>query len=60
MLKIKINKFVSPILGLQMHVTDVYLEELAKVGGEDLEEGVLDIYLEPFFKVRPYSGQSHH
>jgi len=38
-------------LGLQMHVTDVFLEELAKVGGEDLDQAVLDLYLEPFFKV---------
>ena len=34
-----------------MHVTDVFLEELAKVGGEDLDQAVLDLYLQPFLKV---------
>ena len=31
-----------------MHFTDIFLEELAKVGGENLEQKVLDIFVEPF------------
>jgi len=38
-------------LALQIHTTDVYLEELAKVGREELEYEVIDLYLQPFYKV---------
>jgi len=38
-------------LGFQMHVTDLFLEELAKVGGEDLEEDVILCYLQPFLQI---------
>ena len=34
-----------------MHVTDIFLEELAKVGGEELEPKVVNTYLQPFIKV---------
>ena len=34
-----------------MHITDIFLEELAKVGGENLDQSVLNIYLQPFLKV---------
>ena len=34
-----------------MHITDIFLEELAKVGGEKLDQSVLNIYLQPFLKV---------
>ena len=34
-----------------MHITDILLEELAKVGGEELKESVLEIYLQPYIKV---------
>ena len=35
-------------LGFQLHVTDVFLEELAKVGGEDLSHEVIESFLRPF------------
>ena len=35
-------------LGFQLHVTDVFLEELAKVGGEDLSHEVVTSFLRPF------------
>ena len=34
-----------------MHMIDVFLEELAKVGGENLDETVLLCYLQTFLKV---------
>jgi len=38
-------------LGLQMHTTDVFMEELAKVGTEELDSQVINAYLQPFYKV---------
>eukprot|EP00088_Acartia_fossae_P035340 TRINITY_DN363_c0_g2_i11.p1 TRINITY_DN363_c0_g2~~TRINITY_DN363_c0_g2_i11.p1 ORF type:complete len:871 (-),score=354.25 TRINITY_DN363_c0_g2_i11:199-2757(-) len=38
-------------LGLQMHISDLFLEELAKIGGEELPYSTIDIYLGPFYKV---------
>ncbi len=43
----------TPSLGFQLHFTDVYLEELAKAGGGEDEEGSLDdqiirVFLRPF------------
>ena len=35
-------------LGFRLHFTDIFLEELAKVGGEDLDEKVIVSLLEPF------------
>ena len=35
-------------LGFQLHVTDVFLEELAKVGGEELSHEVVNSFLRPF------------
>ena len=35
-------------LGFQLHVTDVFLEELAKVGGEELPYEVVKAFLRPF------------
>ncbi|KAK3907876.1 Ribosomal RNA processing protein 1-like protein [Frankliniella fusca] len=39
---------VQPPLGLVMHFTEIYLEELAKVSGGDLDENVLLVALQPF------------
>ena len=41
-------------LGFQMHLTDIFLEELAKVGGDELGQEVVNMYLQPFIKVRNY------
>jgi hypothetical protein len=38
-------------LGLQLHVTDVFLEELAKVGGEDLPHETVMVWIDPFIRV---------
>jgi len=38
-------------LGFQLHFTDVFLEEIAKVGGEELDEGVLEMFLAPYVEV---------
>lgn len=39
---------IQPPLGLVMHFTEIYLEELAKVSGGDLDESVLLVVLKPF------------
>jgi len=38
-------------LGFQLHFTDVFLEEIAKAGGEDLSSDVLEMFLEPYIEV---------
>jgi len=38
-------------LGFQLHFTDVFLEEIAKVGGEKLSPTVLEMFLEPYVEV---------
>jgi len=38
-------------LGFQLHFTDVFLEEIAKVGGENLSPVVLEMFLEPYVEV---------
>jgi len=38
-------------LGFQLHFTDVFLEEIAKVGGEKLDPVVLEMFLEPYVEV---------
>ncbi|XP_045605759.2 ribosomal RNA processing protein 1 homolog B [Procambarus clarkii] len=38
-------------LGLKLHLCDIILEELAKVGGENLEHRVIVAILKPYFKV---------
>ncbi|CAG0892335.1 unnamed protein product [Cyprideis torosa] len=38
-------------LGLKLHVVDVFLEEMAKVGGEELAFEVTSQFLEPFLTV---------
>ena len=38
-------------LGFQLHFTDVFLEELAKVGGEQLDPEVLEMFLDPYVEV---------
>lgn len=35
----------------QLHFTDVFLEEIAKVGGEKLDPEVLEMFLEPYVEV---------
>merc|ERR1711915_1035501 len=35
-------------LGFQLHFTDIFLEELAKVGGESFDSKILNLFLEPF------------
>lgn len=39
-------------LGLKTHVCEVILEELAKIGGENLKHPVLMAVIQPYFKVR--------
>ena len=34
-----------------MHVTDIFLEELAKVGGEEIDEKTVQLFIQPFLKV---------
>merc|ERR1719158_1186052 len=38
-------------LAFQMHFTDIFLEELAKVGGEKLEQRILAKFVEPFLQA---------
>jgi len=37
--------------GLKLHITDIYLEELAKVGGTSLKPKKLILLLSPFFNI---------
>jgi len=52
---LKTELILSPVLhtslGFQLHFTDVFLEELAKVGGEELDHQVLEIFLAPYIEV---------
>merc|ERR1711939_532567 len=43
-------------MGLKLHVCDIFLEELAKIGGEALESDVIIALLQPFMKVLAISG----
>ena len=43
--------------GLKLHVTDIYLEELAKVGGVALKPKRLLLLLSPFFNIIKSSDQ---
>jgi len=45
-------------LGFQMHMIDVFLEELAKVGGENLDETVLLCYLQTFLKILTHGRET--
>ncbi len=38
-------------VGLKLHITDIYLEELAKVGGVALKPKRLILLLSPFFTI---------
>lgn len=38
-------------LGLKLHLTDIMLEELAKIGRDDINEKALIIILKPHIKV---------
>ncbi len=38
-------------LGLKLHITDIYLEELAKIGGITLKPKRLILLLSPFFNI---------
>ena len=38
-------------LGLKLHITDIYLEELAKIGGIALKPKRLILLLSPFFNI---------
>lgn len=38
-------------LGLKLHVCSIVLEELAKVGGENLENRVILAIIQPYLKV---------
>eukprot|EP00092_Neocalanus_flemingeri_P029202 GFUD01031698.1.p1 GENE.GFUD01031698.1~~GFUD01031698.1.p1 ORF type:complete len:1104 (-),score=383.94 GFUD01031698.1:84-3395(-) len=38
-------------LAFQLHFTDVFLEELAKVGGEKLDPEVLEMFLDPYVEA---------
>merc|ERR1719334_545639 len=44
-------------LGFQLHFTDVFLEELAKVGGESLEERVLELFIQPYLDLLVTKGE---
>ena len=35
-------------LGFQLHFIDIFLEELAKIGGEDLKADVVNALVQPF------------
>ena len=37
-------------LGFRLHIADIYLEELAKVGGDDLNSKIILELIEPFAK----------
>jgi len=38
-------------IGLKLHITDIYLEELAKIGGVALKPKRLILLLSPFFNI---------
>merc|ERR1719334_1306083 len=38
-------------LGFQLHFTDVFLEELAKVGGENLSSSVVETFIQPWIEL---------
>ncbi|XP_069947489.1 ribosomal RNA processing protein 1 homolog B isoform X1 [Cherax quadricarinatus] len=44
-------------LGLKFHVCDIILEELAKIGGEALDNRVIIAILKPYFKVLALTSQ---
>lgn len=43
--------YLFSVLGLKLHITDIYLEELAKVGGTALKPKRLILLLSPFFNI---------
>jgi len=45
-------------LDFQLHFTDVFLEELAKVGGEKLDPQILEILLDPYVEL-VRTGEEH-
>jgi len=58
---INANKSVTSVqipLGLQLHVVNLFPEELAKVGEEGLESSVILEMLEPFVKCLTHSNDS--
>lgn len=44
------HKHITP-LGLKLHLSDIILEELAKIGREDIKNKALLEFLKPFIKV---------
>ena len=38
-------------IGFRLHVTDVYLEELAKVAHDQLNTDILEMIIDPFFEA---------
>jgi len=46
-----INCVIYYFVGLKLHITDIYLEELAKVGGVALKPKRLILLLSPFFTI---------
>lgn len=48
---------INYLLGLKLHITDIYLEELAKVAGIALKPKRLILLLSPFFNIIKTSDQ---
>jgi hypothetical protein len=48
---------INSHLGLKLHITDIYLEELAKVAGIALKPKRLILLLSPFFNIIKSSDQ---
>ena len=47
-------------LGFRLHMADIYLEELAKVGGDDLSSKIILELIEPFAKeLSEGKGKKH-
>ena len=47
-------------IGFRLHVTDVFLEELAKVAQEKLDTDILEMFLEPFLQAVKLSQEDRY
>jgi hypothetical protein len=56
-LKSQLLNSINSHLGLKLHITDIYLEELAKVAGIALKPKRLILLLSPFFNIIKSSDQ---
>ena len=57
LISIESFSLIEIILGLKLHITDVYLEELAKIGGIALKPKRLIRLLGPFFSILKLSDK---